>query len=189
MKKIIFFTLILGSVFFFSCTVQKDLFEEQEVSEPTPVVYTQLSEKLIADRNLTPEKFLKIQFFSSSDTAVLKRSYVVKSDTIIKGVVKNREINKVFYVKMEPYTMGKLVKTSGKKLYIAFENDSLTLTFGPNDKGDYVLYGLSKSQVKYGAYPYDLITGDVSSVRLFVNLDQLKREENNVHIVPGLEVK
>jgi len=163
----------------------------QKAAPPKKVLLTQLTEKIIKDYQLTNERLIKIQYFNGpqGDSIVLKKSNFGKNDTISDGILKIRSCQNIDLIKIMPYTKGKMVGFSAKMIKIAFENDSLSLIFGPNEKGNYVLFGLNgENKVIYGKITYEVISGGSGSSGLFFDLDQLNQLKINKRIATGISV-
>jgi len=193
MKTKISMIACVAILFFSGCAVTKTAQPTQvvQVEKIEPIVLTQLSEKIIGDYNLNPERLMNVQYFngSNTDTLVLRRVEIEKNDTIIDGKLITYNLEKIFIVRINPFTKGKLLNLNNKLMAISFENEDLSLIFGPDSKGNYLLYGIKgENRVDYGGYEYDVVSSGNGRCKLFINLDQIKQFIVNKRIATGIEV-
>jgi len=187
MKTNYFLMACVAILFFSQCAVKKTA----QVQKHEPIVLTQLSEKIIGDYNLSGERLTNIQYFNggNTDTLVLRRVEIEKNDTIVNGKLISRNLEKIYIVRINPFTKGKLVNLNSKLMSISFENDELSLVFGPDSKGNYLLYGIrGENKVYYGGYEYSVVSGGNGRSKLYIDLDQIKKYTINKRVATGIEV-
>jgi len=169
-----------------SCVNQKRIQKPEK-----PLVLTPLTESLIKEYDLTSEKLERLQFFNGpkGQDIILRRYYQTRDDTIADGKLIIRYLEKVDSVKIKSYTKGKMISFTSKLMRVSFESDTLSLLFGPNPVGNYILYAITGSkEIRYGTNLYQVVSGYGNAV-LLIDLEQLRQIKANTRIAPGIEVK
>lgn len=152
------------------------------------VTWTQLSEKIITEYKLTPEKLARLQYSNGSDNSIeLKRVYLEKGDTIKSGTLEANKTEITYSIKIKPGTLGKCIDYNQKKFQIAFDSDSTSLVFAPDSKGLYVLVLNKKNETLFGSDTYTVIEG--VGTPLCINLKQVLSQGEKKTTLRDLKVE
>lgn len=191
LKNFFLICIFLSIVILDSCIAPQALNQKDE-PQKAPIALTMFSDSVIIKYDLSAEDLMNLQYWNGSNgqEIVLKKTSILKEDTVIDGRLKTIDITTENFIKIKPFTKAKLIDFDKGIMYLTFEeNDSNFLVFGPNKKGEYILYTLKGSNyVMYGDQTFQVMSGGNGAAKLFFNFEQIKRVETNEKIIPGIKV-
>lgn len=192
MKKFLSIIVFIAMVVIIqSCVVPMNSQQGQQ----RPRILVQFSEQVRNDKNfpLTLERLDSLQFFNGPVPIILKRSVVEKGKKIINGELITPGV-KVYVDTIKPFTKGVMVEFAFSEgiplMRISFEknDDTKNLVFGPDENGNYVLYGMyGKNEAFYGNSLFQIISGKDGTAKLYFDPKSLPKQIMG-RVVPGREV-